>query len=536
MHQFRSSLLVLALFGTSQAISPVEAFGPLKVVNSRLCDSTGTPRTLRGMSLYWSLHPTGYKYWNSNSVKWLQSDWNITVLRAPVGVETDAGSGNKGYLDDPQSNQDRLDRVVDAAIEAGIYLVVDWHAHFMHTDSAKAFFTRMAQKWGNTPNLIWEIWNEPNYDDAEGPVYAWSDIAEYAKAIIPEIRKYSQNPIIVGTSQYSANPQEADNSLDEFSNILYSIHFYAGTHFFRSRVSEAMSKGHAVFASEWGTTSASGSGTVKTLASEAWLDTLDAQGVSSCNWSIADLSETSAALVSGASPAGNWDPATELKASGAFVRNLFLQRNIAPDGARFTAPDSTTRILEDLKSSTYTLSVTGQDTARLTAKFSKVTNWTLTLTGLQSGAIFTASGNLSTQVDVKWAATMKKAFTSKTFQNGELVQAVLTPAGNSPIEASTTTLGIGVASVAPKGVLEPAHWTSQGLALPLLGWRSGAPATIRWRNLEGRIQDQSETVIQSGAKGVFVPLARPSTTALRILELHSEGRTWRGLVPALSGD
>lgn len=527
MNRFFRLLTAVALAaGLSHAISAVEAHGSLKVTGSNLCDSTGKPVTLRGMSLYWSMHPTGYQYWTEGVVKWLQSDWNVTVVRAAMGVETDEGSGNKGWIDDPKTQYERLDKVMQAAVEAGIYVVVDWHAHMMHTDSAKIFFDSMARKWGNTPNVIWEIWNEPNMDLELGPVYTWAEIAQYAAQVIPVIRKYSKNPIIVGTPIYSSTPHQVGTELHAFTNILYTLHFYATTHTFRNVIGEAMGQGHAVFASEWGTTLASGSGTVNLTSSQLWLDTMDARGVSSCNWSIADAVETSAALVPKASPAGGWDT-TMLKLSGQFVRRYFRAKNLF-NGARYTGPDTTTLMTLPLTPSRNMVLANGSDTVVFKARYSKmVTSWQLTLTGQTSGAVFTASGASTDSVSVKWAATMKKAFTTKTFQNGEIVQAVLTPVSGSGAAACLATVGIGVTSVGPRAIPVSASWGST-LTVPgatLAG--TSRWVVVRLIGMDGRVMSTHSAAAENVPGGISVLLARPRQSTLALLEIESGDKVYR---------
>jgi len=526
MNRFLRVLTAIALAtGLSHAISPVEAHGNLKVVGSNLCDSTGKPVTLRGMSLYWSIHPTGFQYWNSNVVKWLQTDWNVTVVRAAMGVETDENSGNMGWIEDSKTNYERLDKVIKGAVDAGIYVVVDWHAHMMHTDSAKIFFDSMARKWGNTPNLIWEIWNEPNLDPDLGPVYTWADIAQYASQVIPVIRKYSKNPIIVGTTIYSSNPQLAGTELDGFSNILYTLHFYAGTHSFRNVIGEAMAKNHAVFASEWGTTSASGSGAVNLVSSQLWLDTMDARGVSSCNWSIADLTETSAALLAGASPAAGWDT-TMLKPSGKFVRKYFRAKNLF-NGVPYTAPDTTTIMSLPLTPSKNLVQANGSDTVVFKARYSKmVTTWSLTITGKTSGAVFTASGASTDSVSVKWAATMKKAFTTKTFQNGEIVEAVLTPVSGSGAAACLATVGIGVTSVSPRILPVNASWSSS-LVVPGAVLGASRTVTVRVIGLDGHALWSRTAQAEPIQGGVSIALDRPRFPTLALVEVDAGSTVYR---------
>ena len=56
-----------------------------------------------------------------------------------MGVE-DPG----GYLDNKQSNKEKLKTIFDAAIDEGIYVIIDWHSHNAedHLGEEKIFFSR----------------------------------------------------------------------------------------------------------------------------------------------------------------------------------------------------------------------------------------------------------------------------------------------------------------------------------------------------------------------------------------------------------
>lgn len=56
----------------------------------------------------------------------------------------------------------------------------------------------------------------------------------------------------------------AKSPLEGKDNLMYTLHFYAGTHgeSLRQRLREAASGGQPVFVSEWGTSRADGSGGV----------------------------------------------------------------------------------------------------------------------------------------------------------------------------------------------------------------------------------------------------------------------------------
>ncbi len=530
-------LALLATAGVSQAIAPVEAYGNLKVnkTTAKLTDSAGNPVTLRGMSFFESKHPNGGKYYNSNVVNWLATDWNVTLVRAAMGVTTESYTGgvNKGYIEDPVGNQDRVERVIQGAIDAGIYVIVDWHllssrgggcADQGCTSYAVTFFGELAKKYGNTPNLIWEIWNEPTV--------GWSTVANHAKQVIPAIRKYSNNPIVVGSSGYSSNPQEAGSELDSYDNIMYSLHFYAaqGSHDnYKSNITSAMSKKHAVMVTEWGVSDAEGgaNGTISLGNSQTWLDWMDQNGISNANWSITDKEETCSAVKPGTTNLGGW-AASDLTAGGTFLKAYFLKKNLY-NGARFTLPDTTTKIISALKADTVALHVNGVDTITFGAQYNKtVKSWTLTLTGKTSGAVYTATGNLTSAVSVKWAATMKKAFTTKTFQAGEDVVATLTPAGKVAASATTTVKVLAAVGTTPRVQALEMGWNEGRITLPSTNLMNGQDVTVRLVGLDGRTLWSKSATVQDHEGGAAIALDRPDIRSLAILEVDGGQSRFRG--------
>jgi len=307
----RLAIALAASAALAGAQTPVALHGPLSVQGAHVVDSTGTPVQLRGMSLFWSMWVG--KYWNAKAVKWLADDWKISVVRAAVGAE---GAG--GWIEDSTGNFVRLDAVVDAAIANGTYVIVDWHDHNAshHPDSAQAFFERVARKYGDRPNVIYEVWNEP-LD------VSWGDtVKPYAERIIAAIRAIDpDNLIVVGTPNWCQDVDSAAADPIEGSNIAYSLHFYAGTHRtnYRNRARKAVQAGLPLFVTEWGTSKASGTGLLDLEESKKWLAFLDSNAISWANWSIADKDETSAALKPRASFTGGWKVDT-LTESGAWVR------------------------------------------------------------------------------------------------------------------------------------------------------------------------------------------------------------------------
>ena len=143
----------------------------------------------------------------------------------------------------------------------------------------------------------------------------------YAQRIIPVIRARSPKAVIlVGSSTWSQDLHLAAGDPLEGENLMYTLHFYAGTHGaeLRSRIDSALSQGLAVFVSEWGTSRADGGGGVFLEEAGVWLDFLEERAISWCNWSLCDKDEASAALRPGTAPGGTWSEA-DLTPSGRFV-------------------------------------------------------------------------------------------------------------------------------------------------------------------------------------------------------------------------
>lgn len=315
--------LLLAVGGLYlQAGTPVDAYGALKVNGNHVCDKNGNPVTLRGMSLFWS--QWSGSFWNASLVDNQASDFRANIIRCPVGIE------NGGYLENPDAQKAALRTVVNEAIAKGIYVIIDWHDHnaTQHTQSAKDFFWDMAKEFGSKPNVIFEIYNEPTSQ-------SWGDVKWYAEQVIGAIRGAgSSNLVIVGSPDWSQRVDSAAADRLSDGNTAYTLHFYAGSHgsWLRDRASAAMNSGIAIFVTEWGTCDASGNGNFNSAESWAWLDWMNRNNISSCNWSLFDKNETASALTPGASTTGPWADA-QLTQSGKLARDFVRMNPTSYDGS-----------------------------------------------------------------------------------------------------------------------------------------------------------------------------------------------------------
>lgn len=283
---------------TPKRVGPVSYYGALHTSGNKIIGEKNEEQAmLRGMSLFWA-DGTGSPYYKKDVVKWAAEELKIDVIRFAMGIEyydSDGGTKNKiedgdGYKSSPEGYMSLLDIMVAAAIENDIYLIVDWHSHRAHqeTSLAKTFFEEVSKKYKNVPNIIYEIYNEP----VNGSGGSWSAVKSYANTICPLIRANTQNLIIVGTPNWSQNPQDGANDPVNATNIAYVLHFYAATHSkgsFSGNIESALNKGYPVFISEWGTTNADGDGEPNSSATNEWTSYMDEKQIPNCNWSLRQL-------------------------------------------------------------------------------------------------------------------------------------------------------------------------------------------------------------------------------------------------------
>jgi len=284
--------------------SPVKTHGQLKVIKNQIVDQYHKPVSLAGNSFYWS-NPSwkGVKYYNKKVVKHLKNNWKSQIIRIPLSAD---GKIDDGYLYKPKVNLSAVEKLIQAGIDNGMYVIIDWHAHDAHLHEKQAidFFQKMAKKYGQYPNIIYEIYNEPLN-------VSWDTIIKpYAEHVIKAIRKIDkENLIVVGTPNWSQDVDiAAQNPITDFNNIAYSLHFYASSHtnWLINKMKKALTANLPLFVTEWGTVKANGDGAVNEKSVKEWMMYLKKYNISHCNWCINDKEENASALKPNTSINGNW--------------------------------------------------------------------------------------------------------------------------------------------------------------------------------------------------------------------------------------
>lgn len=282
-----------ALDATPKKLGPVSYYGALHTQGNKIVGAKNNQQAmLRGISLFWS-DATGNPYYSNTTINWATDNLHIDVFRFAMGIRYYNSQGNatepiqetNSYAGSPDGFMRLLDKMVAAAIENDVYIIVDWHSHRAHleTSDALTFFKTVAEKYKDVPNIIYEIYNEPVSASWLG------DIKPYANTISSAIRQYTDNLIIVGTSSWSQNPQEGARDTVSASNVAYVLHFYAATHSkgsYSGKIESTLNSGYPVFISEWGTTGANGDGAPDQNATSEWTTYMDQKQIPNCNWSF----------------------------------------------------------------------------------------------------------------------------------------------------------------------------------------------------------------------------------------------------------
>lgn len=363
--------------------TPFEKYGDIKIVTSKenvqkkekisrqLCDENGNPIQLKGMSTFGLQWEDGSWVLNESAFDALAKDWKCDIIRLAMYVS------EEGYKKNPEDMLKKVEDGIKMATDRGMYVLVDWHvlspgdpsneeylsagedlSAYKEIKTAnpeyrgpQLFFAYLSQKYGSQGNILFEISNEPNgLGTEEKSSETWKEkLLPYHQSVVNAIRKYDKddkpNIVICGTdnwSQYVDAPitNQVVDTDKENPQIMYTVHFYAGTHdtdvdengkyWLGSKIENALENGLAVFCTEWGTSEASGDGGPYIDYSERWLNFLAEKKISWCSWSLAKKNEVASAMLSTTSSKpidhdGDGIPdwtKDELSITGNFVRAM----------------------------------------------------------------------------------------------------------------------------------------------------------------------------------------------------------------------
>lgn len=303
----RLTCLIAALILTFE-VMPVHAakLPALKVKGTQLVTAKNKPIRLKGVSTHGlSWYP---EYVNQKAFTYMKKNWNINAVRLALYT-----AEYNGYCTGDAANRKALEQRIDKGVKyvtkAGLYVIIDWHILSdgnprTYEKQAVAFFKKMAAKYKKYTNVIYEICNEPNGGTT------WADVKPYAKKVVKAIRSKDKDAVIlIGTPTWSQDVDiAAQDPIKGYKNLMYTLHFYAGTHgeYLRQKAQAALDMGLPLFVSEFGISDSSGNGALNQEEGSKWMEFLKKNKISSIGWSLSNKEESSALIKSSVKKTSGW--------------------------------------------------------------------------------------------------------------------------------------------------------------------------------------------------------------------------------------
>ena len=310
-------------------LAKVDGYGNAPVI----VDQYGKPFQMRGAST----HGVQWfpEYINKGAMQTLRDEWGVNLLRMACYV-----TQYNGYTNGGQSLIDsKIVEGVQAAKELGMYVIVDWHIHEENPHTTKTvaeqFFKKYATLYKDYDNVIFEICNEPTG-------VQWytggNDLYSYCKDIAGIIRDCGSKALIVcGTNNWSQDVEDvAKKPLkdDGFEDIMYTFHFYSGTHYEdkRQKVRTAVAAGTPIFVTEFGICDASGNGGYDTANADEWIEFLDSMNISYACWSFCNKGESASYLKTSCNKTTGGFEESDLTTTGIWLVNTYRAHQDAEEG------------------------------------------------------------------------------------------------------------------------------------------------------------------------------------------------------------
>ena len=310
-------------------LAKVDGYGNAPVI----VDQYGKPFQMRGAST----HGVQWfpEYINKGAMQTLRDEWGVNLLRMACYV-----TQYNGYTKGGQSLIDsKIVEGVQAAKELGMYVIVDWHIHEENPHTTKTvaeqFFKKYATMYKDYDNVIFEICNEPTG-------VQWytggNDLYSYCKDIAGIIRDCGSKALIVcGTNNWSQDVEDvAKKPLkdDGFKDIMYTFHFYSGTHYEdkRQKVRTAVAAGTPIFVTEFGICDASGNGGYDTANADEWIEFLDSMNISYACWSFCNKGESASYLKTSCNKTTGGFEESDLTTTGIWLVNTYRAHQEAEEG------------------------------------------------------------------------------------------------------------------------------------------------------------------------------------------------------------
>ncbi|MBK9924831.1 MAG: glycoside hydrolase family 6 protein [Anaerolineales bacterium] len=222
------TVLIAGMFLPTQTVQAIST--PWLSVSGRyIKDPQGNNVVLRGVSLVdigeVNLGRTRNAVQLINMATNESDGWYARVVRLPV--YPNAIDSSPGWLANPDAYfNNHLNPAIQNCVARQIYCIIDWHYISDYNNSTvdtatRAFWNYVAPRYANTPNVIFELYNEPVNPDN------WTTWKQWAQPWVDIIRSHAPNNLIlIGGPRWSQNLSSAASSPFVGNNLVYVAHIY----------------------------------------------------------------------------------------------------------------------------------------------------------------------------------------------------------------------------------------------------------------------------------------------------------------------
>jgi hypothetical protein len=160
--------------------------------------------------------------------------WYARVLRFPVYPTAQDADPGWTLCDATKlaTYKTLLQTCIDYATSKGVYCIIDWHYIANYGDklaATQAFWDYAAPTYKNYTNVMFEIYNEPIYDNDTNKSTSWTTWkTTIAQPVVDRIRNThgATNLILVGSPNWSQMVAPIASAPVSGTNIVYVAHIY----------------------------------------------------------------------------------------------------------------------------------------------------------------------------------------------------------------------------------------------------------------------------------------------------------------------
>ena len=312
----------------------------LRKDGNNLVDAYGNIFQLRGIGThsilqYTNLHTKSmFECLKNNGINCIR----ISVYLSDYSFKYSDGLKQLGYINAKEEHIAEIEKIIDLCVEVGLYAIIDWHTMsdeitdgmIPYQEESVEFFEYFAQKYANSPNVLYELQNEP-YNAIQ------ASLGAYVKAERDAITQYVTNPVMIVGSRggYLGNTVTYVESYG-VTDVFYSQHFYSDE--LTIDVFGGITSQVPFICTEWSNASEAGTATGDNAdACNAFMDYMYEHKISNCSWKFTDQTHVFSVLQNRGA------------INDSYYSNGFREEDMTAWGSLFFSNNYRYNFVEDLK-------------------------------------------------------------------------------------------------------------------------------------------------------------------------------------------